>query len=956
MKTCPKCGYRNEDNSKFCINCGTSIALTPTDEEQLALQRKVEEQRRAEEQRAKELKAEQERAAKAEKQRLAEAEKAAKQQQAQAEKAAREQEKQRIKEQKAAERAGKKRLSPALIAVIAVVAIAAILTGIHFSPLGPIFGKRQDLAAQVFDFDQRAFECGKEPVETYVYAAFDSEAKMSGVKLYATCNETGEKIELTDDGQGADDVAGDNVFKGRASFAGTEEKTLSYALSSDSKRYPVSAPDTQIVFYTSDSLQAEVSKVNSISRELETVSQNNPIDRTQGKEQAQQDYIARISKIEENLKQKKANGEINDYEWAPPYFIVDMPIGSFAYEVEELEEGLQSSGSSGAGHISAGRHDYELSWNDPSLSEEGVKAMLVALPYEAPGEKHLDSTVFTDAAKQLNDANLGYVICVVRSGGFNKDLALSLDKFRVIAINTHGGCSKTHKSFFGLGIKNEEITYEDYNNDYIIPGSSGQALVTYRFFEHYYLDRQLNDCLIYLGACHTYDDPTMVSTLLRKGAKAVVGFDNSVYNDYDQAIFKTLFSELLKEDPADPNYTKTVYDAFEETVRVNGDEDPTPDIEYRFNPDANSITDMFILEKYAHPFLFQAFGRSEFRLIGEDDPREGKLTLLITSARNGAAGPYVKNAAIEIKGPDGYHVKFEMGEETSWTRYLLEGDYELSITAPGYLPKTSTVTVVYKDEIIYMPELEAVPISEQEVEQFLNGFLNGTYHDEDIIFNHHKSQLMMDILTLERLYELVRAEGGAGLPQTMRYTYDSLGYSNLPSDVQAKLRSSGFKDSLDSLILDYYDQAAVEAVINKLYGKGRVSFDQFFGGEYCLTGDGRMLLSVWPHGGWFLGPCRYKIRALEQNGNEVYVTVSCIMVECEYTYDDTIGWEAPVYGTYNVYDMLTDSMQVLASGKDASLREDKDYEAYADRLNIDSLNARTVAITLFKDEDGLHLK
>ena len=240
------------------------------------------------------------------------------------------------------------------------------------------------------------------------------------------------------------------------------------------------------------------------------------------------------------------------------------------------------------------------------------------------------------------------------------------------------------------------------------------------------------------------------------------------------------------------------------------------------------------------------------------------------------------------------------------------------------------------------------PITEQEVNEFLNGLLCETYHDEEIIFNHTKSDVMLDIPILENLYEVLRAENGS------RYTREIRNYRFDDSDLSADDKNRLYNSSLysQSISLDFYDLDGVKGVLNKLYGNGRVSLDQFFKGEYFLTSDGRLLLPVKPHGLWQMGLCRYKIRVMEQNGDEVKVTVSCIYVDSGYESD----WDmAPrVFGPYSVRDLVSGGL--LASGNDASLKEWSDYEAFADRFSVEGTNAGTVVITLFRDADGLHLK
>jgi len=136
-------------------------------------------------------------------------------------------------------------------------------------------GRQKDskLTLEEFKFRQSAFECGQGDVSTLVMAVFDSSADTSGLKLTAKCRKTGDQIELTDDGEGADTVAGDNVFYGMVTLSSDEERTLEYSLSVTGGK-DVKSESASIRFFTMSSYEKEQDTIRSLRYEIDEVAEN----------------------------------------------------------------------------------------------------------------------------------------------------------------------------------------------------------------------------------------------------------------------------------------------------------------------------------------------------------------------------------------------------------------------------------------------------------------------------------------------------------------------------------------------------------------------------------------------------------------------------------------------------------------------------------------------------------
>ncbi len=440
-----------------------------------------------------------------------------------------------------------------------------------------------DLTAY-FSFRECAFECGKGPFSTKAIAIVDDAVNTAGMRLVAVCDETGDEIELNDDGVGADTAAYDHVFYGNVSFDPAEEMTLHYRLKTKEGKSVQSSVVT-ITFYTVTSYEQEKDQLRIISEKLDSIRAIYEALEDTDAARKNEAYLNTLESMKAYLDEQIKNGVILSYEWDPPYFDIQLPIGAFIYSFEPFEDDTEAGGGSAA---------YE------TITTEDNKSLLL-LPYD----NDLDSSPFLRAFEVLTGADYGYTDTTLKNGAVDIDTMSSLQDYRVIVINTHGGFSNRRGPYFGIGVANEDIPMDDYANNYLITGSKGNALVTVSYFEHYYEDKSLNDCLIYLGSCHGADNDLLAGTLLRKGANAFLAYTHTVHSGYDGGMVRSLFNDLVKMD-ADQEQTHTIGMALQAAKNENGEKDPT-------NTDS-SYPNYIKEEDRAELVLFEAQDMDAFRL------------------------------------------------------------------------------------------------------------------------------------------------------------------------------------------------------------------------------------------------------------------------------------------------------------------------------------------------------
>ena len=286
-------------------------------------------------------------------------------------------------------------------------------------------------------------------------------------------------------------------------------------------------------------------------------------------------------------RQKEA-GAIVDYKQDGCLIIIQLNVGKFVYEFQPFPE-LQGGGYGTSALYSNDRETglAVLSEKAQLLSDSSGQSRIITLE---PFNSSFNTDIFDSAAQAIENSGLGYVFTDnMNSGEVSAEFVKHLSDYKVIIWNGHGSYSETDDvhSILGLGEICSKYNYEfyvdDLRNDRIVWFGDAETReeadekkvhygVTTKFFDYYYDASSFTGSLIFLGACCTAADDYLAQTFIDKGAEAVFGYSTLVHPDYNQAMFKTIFEQLIIKD--DEGKTRTVKQALETAKEKNGERDP----------------------------------------------------------------------------------------------------------------------------------------------------------------------------------------------------------------------------------------------------------------------------------------------------------------------------------------------------------------------------------------------
>lgn len=120
------------------------------------------------------------------------------------------------------------------------------------------------------------------------------------------------------------------------------------------------------------------------------------------------------------------------------------------------------------------------------------------------------------------------------------ELLKSLGEYDVIIWEGHGGYSSATGSFLLTGQEYTAAFHRQNEADFadgsLISTTDGRVAVTAKFFEKHLAEGSLDGALVYLAACSTSTDNTLVNTLIAKGARTVFANSGVVYTVYNYAV------------------------------------------------------------------------------------------------------------------------------------------------------------------------------------------------------------------------------------------------------------------------------------------------------------------------------------------------------------------------------------------------------------------------------------
>ncbi|MBQ6475710.1 MAG: hypothetical protein IJJ34_05830 [Clostridia bacterium] len=125
---------------------------------------------------------------------------------------------------------------------------------------------------------------------------------------------------------------------------------------------------------------------------------------------------------------------------------------------------------------------------------------------------------------------------------------LTFPDYDIIIWEGHGSYTDTTHSFLFTGQPYNDSYYaqheSDFKNGYLLATTNGYVAVTAGYFDAYLAPGSLDGAIIYLAACSSCRDDTLVRTLLSKGARAVYGADGIIYTSYNYAVLDWISIDL----------------------------------------------------------------------------------------------------------------------------------------------------------------------------------------------------------------------------------------------------------------------------------------------------------------------------------------------------------------------------------------------------------------------------
>ncbi len=150
-----------------------------------------------------------------------------------------------------------------------------------------------------------------------------------------------------------------------------------------------------------------------------------------------------------------------------------------------------------------------------------------------------------------------------------EDFKSGLSGYNIVFIEEHG-CYSNKK----IMICTEELTSKKSDSNYkvdlkdkrikkVINAEDNKQYywINPSFFSFYYKDNELSNTVIWIGSCHGYQCDDLVNVFSRCGAKAVIGYDESVLTGYDCVMLNPFVYSLLYGDSVSEalNFAKSVF-------------------------------------------------------------------------------------------------------------------------------------------------------------------------------------------------------------------------------------------------------------------------------------------------------------------------------------------------------------------------------------------------------------
>ncbi|MGN1306194.1 MAG: S-layer homology domain-containing protein [Faecousia sp.] len=297
------------------------------------------------------------------------------------------------------------------------------------------------------------------------------------------------------------------------------------------------------------------------------------------------------------------------------------------------------------------------------------------------------------------------------------DVVKTLGANQVIVWNGHGGYGPIVKSYLATGETfrwstwvSDEAYRMDCVKDRVIvadtPEQRNLAGITSKFIDYYC--GSMDNSLIMLCSCHSGQESRLSNAFLNKGATAVLGFSNTVYSGYCEAITGYTLAHMTGIDPRTNQY-RTLSASLEMAKTEQGKDDR----EWAKNNNKKRIK-----WSTAEPVIFGGAAAENYCLANST---VGTLAGRICKASDRTSP--IGAAEIEVYSGDTLFISAKSDDDGAYSITLPAGSYRLQINANGYLPFQCYITVT-ANETTYTETFLMVEGDEQE-----SGIATGTVYN-----------------------------------------------------------------------------------------------------------------------------------------------------------------------------------------------------------------------------------
>lgn len=372
-------------------------------------------------------------------------------------------------------------------------------------------------------------------------------------------------LQLYDNGNGADDIAGDGIFSGEAYIYADEVGVKGYKAV-----YETQTTDfAQICFYKQIEA-ASFEEAADITTALEEVAEDNALESDAVKLTALADSLAQQEGVVEgSIQTSDAEGSV--------CYTLESGISC----IYELEDDAGNKGRNSEERDTQERNPEIISSNmaaiEQEISESDIKAaklsdkdIVVIRPYHGTQFRYDD---YADWANVLKDEISGTVtVFDDEAAGF--DVFKSLGEYGIVMIDSHGTLYRNQPYILTGEVGNFGTYFSgDYWSGRIVICNGKRLAVNADFFDKYYTSNAFTNTFVYLGTCYGGYNSSIADSLIASGADCVVGYDNTVTTTYDNGMLATITTTLCEEEAENPDTTKKLSEALLTAKQTRGEAD-----------------------------------------------------------------------------------------------------------------------------------------------------------------------------------------------------------------------------------------------------------------------------------------------------------------------------------------------------------------------------------------------